>query len=251
MGKLANRLRSAKQRGDRPMGFETGEAKPHLRRGLLIAVAAGEVHGADALIRAADLSDAAALTQLASGHKVPVGVEPAALTHAGAKAAEKAGVDFVVFRVGGTTADALTRFELDYVLRVDGVPSEAELRVLGSLRPLLIIVPRIEAPIPLSRALELRQVAMMSGTPLAAPVSPEIEVESLAALRDSGVALLILEQPTAAEVEALGGRIADMPERPRRGSDDTPTLPGATDADADEDEDEDEDEEYDEDRLRT
>ena len=240
MGQLADRLRIAKLRGDPPIGFAARAADVRKRRALLIVVRGEQAQGGDALIVRADLSDEATLRTLTSTNETPVGIEPPQLTHTGAVNAEKAGVDFIVFRVDNTAATALTRPKLDYILRVEDVPSEGELRALGSLRPLFILVPPIEAPITLGRAMELRQVAMMSSTPLGAPVAAEIDVESLAALRDAGVAVLLLDEPTAAEVTALAARIAEMPARPRqhRGGD-LPTLPSMSGAEGQEEADED------------
>ena len=81
---------------------------------------------------------------------------------------------------------------------------------------------------------------MMSSTPLGAPVDAEIDVESLTALRDSGVAVVLLESPSAAEVAALAARIAEIPARPRqhRGGD-SPTLPSVSGGEGQEEADED------------
>ena len=240
MGQLADRLRIAKRRGDPPIGFAARAADASKRRTLLIVVTGEQAQGGDALIVRADLADEAALRTLTSANELPVGIEPPQLTHAGAVTAEEAGVDFVVFGVDNATAAALTRPKLDWVLRVDGLPSEGELRALGSLRPLFIVVPPAETPISLGRAMDLRQVAMMSSTPLGAPVDAEIDVESLAALRDSGVAVVLLESPSAAEVAALAARIAEIPARPRqhRGGD-SPTLPSVSGGEGQEEADED------------
>ncbi len=240
MGQLADRLRIAKLRGDPPMGFAARAADSSARRALLIVVTGEQAQGGDALVARADLSDEAALRALTSANEGPIGIEPPQLTHAGAVTAEEAGVDFVVFKVDNATAAALTRPKLDYVLRVDGMPSEGELRALGSWRPLFIVVPPIEAPVTLGRAVELRQITMLSSTPLGVPVVAEIDIESLAALRDSGVAVVLLEKPTTAEVTALAARIAEIPARPRqyRGGD-APVLPSVSGIEAPEEDDED------------
>ena len=240
MGQLADRLRIAKLRGDPPIGFTARAADVSKRRALLIGVRGEQAQGGDALIVRGGLSDEAALRTLTSTNEVPVGIEPPQLTHAGAVNAEEAGVDFVVFGVDNTTAAALTRPKLDYVLRIENVPSEGELRALGSLRPLFILVPPIEAPVTLGRAIGLRQVAMMSSAPLGAPVAAEIDIESLGALRDAGVAVLLLNDPTAAEVTALAARIAEIPARPRQHQGgDVPTLPSMSGAEGQEEADED------------
>ena len=224
------------------MGFAAREADPKARRGLLIAAAGGEAQGTDVTIHSADLSDGSVLEKLASGAIPVVGVEAPSLNHAGAAAAEEAGIDFLVFGVDNTTADALTRCKLDYVLRLDNMPSESELRALGTLRPQFVIVPNVKAPVTLARALELRQITMMAGAPLGASVASDIDLASLTALRESGVAVLILQKPSAAAVEELAECVAAMPERTRRERDgEMATLPSATGFGADDEEDGDED----------
>ena len=228
MGKLADRIRLANLRSERPIGFGTRGPEAPSDRGMLIAAAGDAAHGADVLIRAADPADRAALQPaVEAAADIPLGIAATALSHTGATTAQEAGVDFVLVGLDNVTADGLVAPELDYVVRLDDVPADAVLKAIGTLRPVAVVVPPLPSTIPLRQILELRQIVVGTGAPLAAPVPADLSAGSLEALRDSGVVLLILDRPQTEQVQTLRNRIASLPRRSRPALADalTATLP--------------------------
>ncbi len=228
MGKLADRIRLAKLRSDRPIGFGTRDPQAPSDRGLLIAAAGDAAHGADVLIRAADPADRAALqSAVEAAADIPLGIAATALSQTGAMTAQEAGVDFVLVGLDNVTADGLVAPELDYVVRLDDLPAEAVLKAIGTLRPVAVVVPPLPSTIPLRQILELRQIAAGTGAPLAVPVHADLSAGSIEALRDSGVVLLILDRPPAEQVQTLRDRITSLPRhsRPAPAGAATATLP--------------------------
>ena len=216
MNKLSNQIRATLTHAARPMGF--GPARETKSAGgVLIAALGDALNGADILIVPADCAaDLASLAQNAGG--ATVGVEPAELTPNGVAAVAEAGAQFVVWQPDSARADALLNPRLDYVLRLatDALPDESTLRALSSLRPTLVIAAAATDPYSVTALLALRRSAMLVGAPVAVPVTAEVSAGLLQALRDSGVAVVLLAQPTAAEIDALRARFAALPERPRR-----------------------------------
>ena len=218
MGKLADKIRAVRTRADRPLGFGAAANRGGSpARGLLIAAAGESGNGADLLIGGGDLADAGGLKGLAAaGGGALVGVEARGLSRRGADAAEQAGIDFLLFQIADAHAEALFSGKLDYALRLETVPEEPTLRAIGSLRPVFVLVAPVSDPFTAQRLIELRQIALGTGAPLATPVPPDLGVGSLEALRETGVAVLVLASPTSEQIAALRDRIATIPARSRR-----------------------------------
>ena len=240
MGKLADKIRAVRTRADRPLGFGAAANRGrHPARGLLIAAAGESANGADLLIGAGDLGDAGRLEALAAaGGAALVGVEARALSRRGADAAEQAGIDFLLFQIADAHAEALFSNKLDYALRLEAVPAEPTLRAIGSLRPAFVLVPPVSDPLSAQRMIELRQIALGTGAPLAAPIPPDLSAGSLEALREAGVAVLVLARPTSEQIAALRARIATIPERSRRPRDEESVALPSPQVAPDEEEDE-------------
>ena len=223
MSKLSDRIRDASRHGGRAFGFGGArEDSAGSARGLLVAAAGSSLNGADVLIVSADHAQPGAVDALIhavaeSGADPPVGVEPEMLTAESVSAAEEAGASFVVFRTDSATADGLLSEKLEYALRLSPDSREpGELRAIGSLHPTLVIADAVADPLPVTALLRLRQIGMSVGAPLGVTVPPHASSAMLEALRDSGVAMLILSEPTLKHVEALRARIAEVPTRARR-----------------------------------
>ena len=155
------------------------------------------------------------------------GVELSPLTTAGAAAAEEAGAAFVVYDPDQAEAEALLRVRLDYVLRLPAREIEdGELRAVASLRPTLVIGPAVTEPMPVAALIALRRIGLGVGAPLAVSIPATAGAGLLEVLRDSGVVVLVLESPSADEITALRGRIAELPARSRRRDDDSPVVTG-------------------------
>ncbi len=218
MNKLSERLRHARRRGRR-LGFGVAGAAQAAERGLLIASRGPDPAGADLAV----LPDAAAVAD----SDALAGVELSPLTPAGAEAAEAAEAAFVVYDPDDADAAALLRVKLDYVLRLPARPIEdSELRAVASLRPALVIAPAVAEPMPVAGLIALRRIGLSVGAPLAVPVPATAGANLLEVLRDSGVAVLLLESPSADDVAALRARIAGLPVRPRRRDEDSPVVTG-------------------------
>ena len=230
MNKLAERIRHARRRGGRRLGFGVAGEPEGASRGLLIAARGAATEAVDLAI----LPEAGAVSETGD---VVLGVEASPLTASDAEAAETAGAAFVVYDPDQAEAEALLREKLDYVLRLpDRAIEDSELRAVGSLRPALVIGPASEEPMPVARLIELRRIALTIGAPLAVPIAADAGRDLLEVLRDSGVVVLVLDAPSGEQVEVLRGRIAELPVGPRRRDDDSAPVVTGVRAEADEDE---------------
>lgn len=228
MTKLSGTIKATRVGGGRRIGFGTNSASSATdQRGLLIGALGSDLNGADLLIVAADADDSKALKKVDKGG-APLGVEPPSLTADGARQAQEAGADFVVYQLATAQADALLSEKLEYVLRLaDGTPSEADLRAIASLHPTLVVAADAAEPLAVSASLELRKIALGVAAPLAVGVSADASAGQLQALREAGVVVLLLSKPTTDQVGSLRERIAELPRSSRRkGEDVTPMIPG-------------------------
>ena len=232
MNKLAERIRHARRRGGRRLGFGLSGETQGSSRGLLIAARGSLPQGSAA--SGADLAIVVDAENAGTGQAL-LGIDSSPLTAASAEAAEQAGAAFVVYDPDQAEAEALLREKLDYVLQLPPRAIEdSELRAVSTLRPALVIGPAATEPLPVASLIELRRIALTVGAPIATPVPATAGTDLLEILRDSGVVVLILDSPSADEVTALRARIAQLPLSPRRRDDDGPVVTGVR-AEADED----------------
>ena len=238
MSKLTERIRQARRRGGRQLGFGASNARTAASRGLLIAAQGGGVEGADIVV----VPEADAIGAAGGSPGTLVGVEIAPLTAAAAEAADRGGADFVLYDPEQAQAEALMRERLDYVLRLpDRSLDEDELRAIATLRPALVVAGAVSGALSVLDLIALRRLALLIGAPLALPVPSDASGELLQILRDSGVVVVVLDSPSAEAVAALRERIAALPLGQRRDDDDVsptlPSLPGAGVGDDDFDDD--------------
>ena len=230
MGKLADAIRDRRKRRPRRMGFGASAEAP---QPALLVGAADAVVGADFGLALSD--DAVAALSAGDGWW---GVRLDALTTESLVSAKEAGASFVAFDVDSARADAVLDEDVDYVVRLSGDRlDEADARALATLRP-AVIAADIGFPLSLRDALELRRLSLLTGTPLGAICPADVSSGDLEALRDSGVAAIVLaEGASADDVSAVRERVTKLPERkPRRDDDHQPILPTvAPSAEADED----------------
>ena len=238
MGKLADLIRQARSGGGRPMGFGAARGRAAGPAGGLVIAAVGDApNGADLLVRSVEALDARSLAPIVAKAAVPLGIETPTIDRAALNAAQEAGVDFVLAPLAGAMADALTPRALDCILRIDPAAPAETLRALGTLRVALLALPALPVPLSVEAVVQVRRVAMLSGLPLAVPVSPDLEAGSLEALRDAGVALLLVDGPTPDQAAALRERIAALPSPERRRDRAAVLLPGTSEPADDEDDD--------------
>lgn len=219
MNKLSERLRHARRRGGRRLGFGVGDAGKATSRGLLIAARGAGAEGIDIAL----LPDPAAIGS--TDGDVVVGVQANPLTAAAAEAAESAGAAFVVYDPDHADAEALLREKLDYALQLpDRAVEDSELRAVSTLRPTLVIGPAVGEPLPVAKLIDLRRISLTLAAPLAVAIPADAGRDLLEVLRDSGVVVLILDSPSAEQVAALRARIDELPLSPRRRDDEPPPV---------------------------
>ena len=166
MTKLSDAIQSARRHGGRSLGFSGTSAADQPKRGLLIASVGNDAAGADVqvVLEAESVATAAAATTTTGG-AIPIGLGPATLTSDAATAGHEAGASFAVFDPATTNADALLNEELEYCVRVALDADEGQLRAIGSLRPVLIILASLSDPLPVTEMLALRRAVMLTGAP--------------------------------------------------------------------------------------
>ncbi len=215
MTKLSDAIQSARRRGGRPIGFGLGTSNDKRpQRGLLIAAVGRERSGAD--VHLLSTTDGVA-EAVSAADDSPVGLSADPLPKQLVDEAEEAGATFVVFTPATTTAVALLAESLEYGVRVGAdTTDETELRALGSLRPVIVVTDAVPDPLPVSDLLGLRRLAMLIGAPLAVPVQADASPTHLQSLRDSGVAVLLLDAPSSEGVAALREQVAKVPEVSRK-----------------------------------
>ena len=222
MGKFADAIRDRRKSRQRRLGF--GAAAEQKQPSMLVG-AIGVVDGADFCLALSEDDIAAA-----ESAEIDVwGTRLDQLTPDQVAGAKERGAAFVSFEIDGARADGLLDEDMDYVVRLaDPRIDETDARALGSLRPAEIAV-EVEFPVGLSAILDLRRLALFASTPLGVKCPTDASAGDIEALRDSGVAVLVLGPDASAEdVAAVKQRIADLPERKsKRDEDAQPLIPTA------------------------
>ncbi|MCY3923076.1 MAG: hypothetical protein OXG27_11880 [Chloroflexi bacterium] len=220
MGKFADAIRDRRKGGQRRLGF--GAASEERQPTMLVGTI-GVVDGADFCLALNDDDRAAA----ASSDVAVWGTRLDALTVDHVGAAKESGAAFVSFDLDGARADAMLDDDVDYVVRLGDLRiDEADARALGSLRPAELAV-EVEFPVGLGTILELRRLALLTSAPIGVKCPTDISAGDIEALRDSGVAVFVLDRDVSSDdIAAVKQRIADLPERkPKRGEDAQPLIP--------------------------
>ena len=220
MGKFADAIRDRRKGGQRRLGFGAASEE---RQPTMLVGAIGVVEGADFCLALNDDDRAAA----ASSDIAVWGTRLDALTTDQVGAAKERGAAFVSFDLDGARADAMLDEDVDYVVRLGDLRlDEADARALGSLRPAELAV-EVEFPVGLGAILELRRLALLTSAPIGVKCPTDISAGDIEALRDSGVAVFVLDRDVSADdVAAVKQRIADLPERkPKRNEGAQPLIP--------------------------
>ena len=225
----SDRIRRGNQRqAARPLGFRAAKEPPP--PSILIATR-GPVEGHDICI-----------FNKPPRYRITVdrplcGLEVDSLTAELTQAAQEAGLAFVAFRPHRSRADAIANADIDFVLQLDDrLPEREDALALAMLRPILAILPAPDLPLSLRDLLAARRLAVMLDAPIALQAPADISSGDLEVLRDSGLAVIILDPATPEDVASLRERIVALPEPRRRTS---PELRASIPPPAFEDEDED------------
>ncbi|MDE2745255.1 MAG: hypothetical protein OXI41_04605 [Chloroflexota bacterium] len=233
MGKFADAIRDRRKSRQRRLGFGAAADEP---QATMLVGAIGVVEGADFCLALSE-DDIAAVE---SANVDLWGTRLDALTAESVAQAKERGAAFVSFELDGARADGLLDEDIDFVVRLDDLRlEEADARALGSLRPAEIAV-EVEFPVGLGDILNLRRLAMFASAPMGVKCPSDISAGDIEALRDSGVAVLVLGPgATAEEITAVRQRVADLPERKPKRDDGAqpliPTMRSGTDSGTDED----------------
>lgn len=225
----SDRIRRGNQRqAARPLGFRAAKEPPP--PSILIATR-GPVEGHDICIFSKP-----------PRYRITVdrplcGLEVDSLTAELTQAAQEAGLAFVAFRPQRSRADAIANADIDFVLQLDDrLPEREDALALATLRPILAILPAPDLPLSLRDLLAARRLAVMLDAPIALQAPADISSGDLEVLRDSGLAVIILDPASPEDVASLRERIVALPEPRRRTS---PELRASIPPTAFEDEDED------------
>ena len=205
----SDRIRRGNQRQPtRPIGFRAAKDPPP--PSILIATR-GPVAGHDVCIFSEPPK------QRITVDRPLCGLEVDGLTAETMQSAQEAGLAFVAFRPGQSRGDAVANAEIDFALQLDDqLPEPNDARALAALRPILAILPTPQLPLALNDLLRLRRVAVLLDAPFALQTPPDISNGDLQVLRDSGLAVVILDPATPEEVAALREQIIALPEPTRR-----------------------------------
>jgi len=246
MSKLADRIRKVSKVEPAPLGFAAAAARRtaptllclvRLSQGDAGRVEEAAKKGADAVIL--DGVDPARLKEpKAKAGEAVLGIGAAGAERERIAALRDAGAEFAVFDLASAMADALLEEKIGIVLSIDGDCDDTTLRLLGDLGPEALVVTSPDGPLTIRDLLKLRRVAALARTPLLTSVRPDAAPGHLQALRESGVAGVIVDSAAIGKLEGLRERIAALPPRGKRAEEKAEAvLPAASMSPTSEDED--------------
>ncbi len=171
--------------------------------------------GADAVI--IDGGDAGKVKEFAK--KAPglvLGVRPQKAEREQIASLREAGADFVVLEAESASAEALLEENVGFVLLTRAESADTRLRLLGDLNLDALIPPSPDGALSIERVLELRRVLVLGRMPLLVEVSGDADASRLQALRESGVAGVIIDGSSLSKLGKLGETIAALPARGKK-----------------------------------
>jgi hypothetical protein len=145
-----------------------------------------------------------------------LGVRPEKTERDQIASVREAGADFVVLDAESGMADALLEENVGFVLLARPEIEDTRLRMLADLNLDALIPPPPDGSLTIERLLELRRVSALGRTPLLLEVADDAGATSLQALRESGVAGVIIESSQLGKLEKLRETIAALPARGKR-----------------------------------
>jgi hypothetical protein len=225
MSKLSEAIKKAGRTSPAPLGFAaralTATVSPTML--CIVRLNANESSkaedasrkGADAVI--IDGGDAGKVSDFAK--KAPdilLGVRPNKTDREQIASMREAGADFVVLDTESGEADALLEEDLGFVLLARSDADDTRLRLLGDLNLDALIPPPPDGSLTIDRLLELRRISALGRTPLFVEISGDAEASRLQALRESGVAGVIIEGSALGKLGKLRDAIAALPPRGKK-----------------------------------
>lgn len=171
-----------------------------------------------------------------------LGVSPQGAERQDVSKLREAGADFVVLNFESALAEALLEEKIGFVLNLDGEMDDTTLRLLGDLGLDALVAPEPDGVLTIARLLGLRRIASLARTPLLVESSVDIDASRLQALRESGVAGVIVDSSSIGKLGRLRETIAALPARGRKREERAEaTLPSPALGGASSDEDDDDD----------
>lgn len=232
MSKLADRIRSASSVERAPMGFGVSASrKPAPTMLCLLRLSSGQAdraaeavaQGADAVIF--DRIDGEKLKELGQQADRPIlGAWMSGAERSAVAAQREAGADFVVVEWRSASAEVHLEEGIGLVLELGPDPSDTTLRLLADLPLDALVVPAPAEPLTLARLMEVRRLAVLSRTTLLMEIGEEIGASRLQALRDAGVAGVILADGAQNRLAGIREAIEALPARGRRREDRTDAV---------------------------
>ena len=222
MSRLADKIKRVGRVEPAPIGF--GAPPERRASATILCLLRLEKDDAKKVAQAAAAADAVIITGAHTGKLADVlkklGEVPAGLRLEDAKrtnvvAAREAGADFVVLDEE-SAAEAVLEEKTGLVLTVDRDAGDTELRALAGLSLDALDVGPLGEPFTLRRLMGLRRVSLLAQTPLLVDVPAGIEPSRLEALREAGVAGVVLDGRSADKLQALLGAVLSLPPRGRR-----------------------------------
>ena len=224
MSKLSDLIRKASRPEPAPLGFAAravGGGKPTLL--VIVRLSSGDAgkadeatkKGADAVI--IEGADAGRVKDaIAKAGSVVLGARPSHSDRKAVVAMRDAGADFVILEPESASAEATLEEKIGFVLDHRGDADDTDLRLLGDLGLDAMIVASPPERLTLAELLKIRRIAALTRVPLLVAVKHDSESGYLHALRDSGVAGVIVDSSAIGKLGDLRVRIESLPARGRR-----------------------------------
>ena len=212
MSKLSDSIRKALRLETAPLGFRA-MARERTRSLVVVVrlddadpkkIAAAVEKGADIiLLRLAKAGEKEAKEAVEAAGEIPCGVWPEVVDGEDASRLTAAGIDYLVLGAEKTPAPVLLEEKVGYVLVLEGELSDIHLRTVDLLPLDAVLIPQGVGPLTVRAQMELRRIAGLTRKPVMLPVSPQITGAELECLRESGVALLLIDGGEKGALEAL------------------------------------------------
>lgn len=226
MSKLSDAIRRAGQPAPAPLGFGFGPRAASAAQPTMLSIVrlnSNEANkaeeaakkGADAVI--IDGGDSVKMKDFSK--KAPgllIGVRPQKSERDQIASLREAGADFVVLDAESGMADALLEENVGFVLLARLDTDDTRLRLLADLNLDALIPPPPDDSLTIERLLELRRVSALGRIPLLLELSSDADASRLQALRESGVAGVIIEGSQLGKLERLRETIGALPARGKK-----------------------------------
>lgn len=222
MSKLQEKIKRAGTTSPAPIGFTAAAARqpdPTMLTAVRVrdagGIGAAAEKGADVIL--IEKADPGKLKKEAEkAGEASIGVLLDSASREDVAALRDAGADFIVLDPESSRAEAALEEKIGLVVSVDPAAEDTDLRLIGDLSLDALLLPALESPLTLKRALGLRRLAGLARTSLLVPVDAGVDASTLQVLRESGTAGAVLGEPDAGKLDRLKETIRKLPPRGRK-----------------------------------